>query len=118
MSRRTYTDAEVQKLKAEGKFTKPITHMGKQALNMSKDELDPQKVMAELNDWKTQFDMVQGRANGILSNGATTMLQRSAEKISILLGENQRLKKQLEEALAKLPTAKELPKTEMPAKKK
>ncbi len=85
---------------------------------MSQHELNPQKVMNEINDWKTQFDMVQGRANGILNNGATMMLQRCADKINILLGENQRLKKQLEDALAKIPKAKELPKAEMPEKKK
>jgi len=85
---------------------------------MSKDELSPQKVLAELNDLKTQFDMVQGRANGILTSGATTMLQRCADKMNILLGENQRLKKQLDDALAQIPKPKELPKTELPPKKK
>jgi len=76
---------------------------------MSQHELNPQKVMAEINDWKTEFDMVQGRANGILTTGATRMLQRCADKINILLGENQRLKKQLEDALEKIPKAKNIP---------
>lgn len=72
---------------------------------MSQHELNPQKVLGELNDWKTQFDMIQGRANGILSNGATQMLQRCADKINTLLGENQKLKKQLDEALKLVPKA-------------
>ena len=84
---------------------------------MSKDELSPKALESKLQQWKTNFDMIQGKANGILGGGANLMLQNCANEIMTLVSENQRLKKQLDEALKLIPKPKELPKSEMPPKK-
>ena len=46
------------------------------------------------------------------------MLQNCANEIMTLVSENQRLKKQLDDALARIPEPKKVPNTEMPTKKK
>ena len=85
---------------------------------MSKDELDPNKLQGEINQWKTQFDMLQGKANGILSTAGITLLQNCADKMMIMIGEIQKLKQQVIELEKLVPRLKEVPKSEMPPKKK
>jgi len=85
---------------------------------MSKDELDPQRLQSEINNWKTQFDMLQGKANGILSTAGITLLQNCADKMMMMIGEIQKLRAQVVELEKLVPKPKEAPKTEMPPKKK
>ncbi len=85
---------------------------------MSKDELSLNRLQQELNDMKTNFDMIQGRSTGILQSGATIMLQKCADKIMILHSENEKLKKQLDDALKLIPRPKEPPKSETEIRRK
>ena len=72
--------------------------------------------MNELNEMKTHLDMVQGKATGILSTAITQVLQKTADKMGTLLGENQKLKKQLEDTEKLVPKEKRIPRPDMPSK--
>lgn len=81
---------------------------------MSKDELNPQKIMSTLQQWKEQKAMIKGRTDQMLNDADSAWAQQQANLFQTILGENQRLKGQLDEALKQIPKPKEAPKHEMP----
>ena len=84
---------------------------------MSKDELSPEKIMAELNQWKTQFGMQVGRATQIIGDANSAAFNNCFQLISTLIGENQKLKQRVNALEAEQIKPKIIPKTEKPAGK-
>jgi len=81
---------------------------------MSKDELNPQRVMQTLQQWKEQKAMIKGRVDQMLNDADSMWAQKNADLINNLLGENQKLKAQLDQTMKLVPEGKKEMKPEMP----
>jgi len=77
---------------------------------------NPQKILNELNRIKDGFSMTKGKAMDMITEANGRQWQAVLDTIQGLLGENQRLQKQLEDARSRIPKQKVIPKTEKPPK--
>jgi len=77
---------------------------------------NPQKILNDLNRIKDGFSMTKGKAMDMITEANVRQWQSVIDMIQGLLGENQRLQKQLEDARSRIPKQKTIPKVEKPPK--
>jgi len=77
---------------------------------------NPQKLLNELNRIKDGFSMTKGKAMDMITEANGRQWQAVLDMIQGLLGENQKLQKQLEDARSRIPKQKTIQKTEKPPK--
>jgi len=85
---------------------------------MSKDEFNPQQILNSLNRIKDGFSMTKGKAMDMITEANVRQWNEVISLIQTLIGENQKLKKQLDDAISQIPKQKVIPKTETTPKKK
>jgi len=85
---------------------------------MSKDEFNPQQILNSLNRIKDGFSMTKGKAMDMITEANVRQWNEVISLIQTLIGENQKLKKQLDDAVSQIPKQKIIPKTDLPPKKK
>jgi len=84
---------------------------------MSKDEFNPQQILNSLNRIKDGFSMTKGKAMDMITEANVRQWNEVITLIQTLIGENQKLKKQLDDAISQIPKQKVIPKTEKTPKK-